>query len=564
MAKAGHGYPQVVAHAADLVNPRVITAPPRGSVDRVLASARSARAAIVTDGAKMAARVAELERAREWKLERRPWTDVAWANVPSLSASADEISARRLLRSGAPIVLVRDGRRVVGTIQRTAEAGPSLAGKLERLQGAAAEARLWLLRAAGKLGEAHGHAVYAAGGVVRDLVQGRDADQMADLDLVVEEDGLAFARRLGDEIGGHLVLHAAFGTASIEGGATPDGTRLPRVDIATARRERYGRPGALPEVGPAGIDEDLGRRDFSVNAMALALAPSAWGRLHDPHGGADDVLAGRLRVLHPLALVEDPTRIWRGARYAARLGFHPDVGFRRALALARELAPYSALSGQRLLAELELVMDEREPWRALALLLEWGAFRLWDPAYRVTAASRRRLGDLRALLSWARESGITVDAVEVALLTLLFDQSSPVAERCLRRLAVASGLAARVDPAGARGLARRLAALRPRRSSRVAEQLRPVRETTVLGAWLASGRAGRREIEWYLREGRTMRALSSGEDVVAAGVPRGPLVGQALGLLRDLRLDGRVRTLDDERAAVGDWMKALSMKGDLR
>jgi hypothetical protein len=209
-------------------------------------------------------------------------------------------------------------------------------------------------------------------------------------------------------------------------------------------------------------------------------------------------------------------------------------------------------------------MDEREPWRALALLLEWGAFRLWDPAYRVTAASRRRLGDLRALLSWARESGITVDAVEVALLTLLFDQSRPVAERCLRRLAVASGLAARVDPAGARGLARRLAALRPRRSSRVAELLRPVRETTVLGAWLASGRAGRREIEWYLREGRTMRALSSGEDVVAAGVPRGPLVGQALGLLRDLRLDGRVRTLDDERAAVGDWMKALSMKGDLR
>jgi hypothetical protein len=209
-------------------------------------------------------------------------------------------------------------------------------------------------------------------------------------------------------------------------------------------------------------------------------------------------------------------------------------------------------------------MDEREPWRALALLLDWGALRLWDPSYRATTATRRRLGDLRALLSWARESGITVDAVEFSLLSLLFDQPRPVAERCLRRLAVASGLAARVDRAGARDLARRLTALRPRRLSRVAELLRPARETALLGAWLASPRAKRREIEWYLREGRTMRALSSGEDVVAVGVPRGPLVGQALGLLRDLRLDGRVRTLCDERAAVADWMQARSIKGDLR
>jgi len=564
VAKAGHGYPLVVARAGDLVDERAVTVPARGSIDRALAAARSARAGIVTDGSRMGARVADLERAREWALGRRPWSDVAWMAVPSLPVSADEIPARRLVRSGASMVLVRDRRRVVGAIQRCAESGVSLAGKLERLQGPAAEARLWLLRAAGKLGEAHGHAVYATGGVIRDLLLGRDADQMVDLDLVVDGDGIAFARRLGDELGGHLVLHTAFGTASIEGGATPDGTRLPRVDIATARRERYRRPGALPEVAPAGIDEDLGRRDFSVNAMAVALAPSGWGRLHDPHGGADDVLARRLRVLHPLSLVEDPTRIWRGARYAARLSLRPDASFRRARALAYALGPYPALSGQRLLAELELVMGEGEPWRALAILLEWGAFRLWDPSYRVTAATRRRFAEARALLSWARESGITVDATELALLSVLFDQSRPVAERCLRRLAVASGLAAMVDPAAARDLARRLTAMRPRRSSRAAELLRPARETMVLGAWLASERAGRREIEWYLREGRAVRALSSGEDVVAAGVPRGPLVGQALGLLRDLRLDGRVRTLSDECAAVADWMRALSIKGELR
>src|SRR5262249_56585841 len=111
---------------------------------------------------------------------------------------------------------------------------------------------------------------------------------------------------------------------------------------------------------------------------------------------------------------------------------------------------------------------------------------------------------------------IPVDAAGVALLSALFDQSRPVAERCLRRLAVASGLAAMVDPAAARDLARRLAAMRPRRSSRVAELLRPARETRVLGAWLASERAGRRKIEWYLREGRAGRALSSGAAVAAS------------------------------------------------
>src|SRR5262252_10154411 len=132
MAKAGHGYPQVVARAADLVDGRVITLSPRRSVEHALAAVRPARAVIVTDGGRRAARVTDLERARQWQLGRRRWADVAWTNVPVLSASADEIAARRLVQAGASIVLVRDGRRrVIGAIRRAAKAGPSLAGKLE-------------------------------------------------------------------------------------------------------------------------------------------------------------------------------------------------------------------------------------------------------------------------------------------------------------------------------------------------------------------------------------------------------------------------------------------------
>jgi tRNA nucleotidyltransferase (CCA-adding enzyme) len=562
MAKPGHGYPQVVPRAEDLMHPRVVTVPPRWSVDRALARARAAGAVVAAHGT-VAARTADLERAAAWGLGRLPWTDAASAGVPAVPPSADEIMVRRLLRGGPSMALVRERGRVVGAIEASPRPHGSLTSRLERPHGAPGEARLWLLRTAGKLGEAQGHAAYAAGGFVRDLLLGRTADHVPDIDLVIEGDGIAFGRRLAEETGGHLVVHGAFGTASLEGAATPDGTRVGRVDIAMARRERYARPGALPEVSPAGIDGDLGRRDFSVNAMAVALSPSAWGRLHDPFGGADDVAARRLRVLHPLSLVEDPTRIWRGARYAGRLGLRPDPGFKRALALALEVGEYPALSGQRLRAEHALVMNEAEPWRALVLLLEWGAFRLWDPSYRVTAPGRARLASARLFLRWARGAHIAVDGAELGLLALLFDQSRPVADRCVRRLTIASGMAARVDATAARALARRLISVRPHRPSHVADVLRSAGDSLVLGAWLAGEGKARRHIEWFLREGRAGRPLLSGDEVMAAGVPRGPLVGQVLALLRDLRLDGRARTIEEERAAVAEWVQGLATKGDL-
>lgn len=563
MAKPGHGYPQVVSRAADLMDTRVTTIPRGWSVARALGRARASGATVVVAAPRTGARTADLERADAWRLGPVPWTLLAPAKVAAVPRGAEEIAVRRLHRGGASMVLVRDGRLIVGAIEASPRPDAWITARLERLPGPHGEARLWLLRTAGKLGEAHGHAAYAAGGFVRDLLLGRAAAPPADVDLVIEGDGIAFGRRLAEETGGHLVVHSAFGTASLEGGATPDGTPVGRVDVATARRERYERPGALPEVSPAGIDEDLGRRDFSVNAMAVAIAPSAWGRLHDPWGGADDVVARRLKVLHPLSLVEDPTRIWRGARYAARLGLRPDAGFARALALALRVEEYPALSGQRLQAEHALVMEEADPWRALGLLLGWGAFRLWDPAYRVTGQSRARLASARVLLRWARGAGIAVDGAQLGLLALLFDQSRPVADRCVRRLAIGGGAAARVDTGAARDLARRLAAEGARRPSRVAELLRPARDEVVLGAWLAGGRAARRRIEWFLREGRAGRPLSSGDDVVAAGVPRGPLVGRAMGFLRDLRLDGRVRTMHEERAAVAEWVRDMATKGDL-
>src|SRR5207249_10022752 len=149
-------------------------------------------------------------------------------------------------------------------------------------------------------------------------------------------------------------------------------------------------PGALPRVLPAAIADDLRRRDFTVNAMAIELSSRDFG-LIDPLGGRLDLARRRLRLLHPLSYVEDPTRIFRAARYAARLGLSPDRATTRAQALALRLAPFAALAGQRVAAELELIAREPQAGTILLRLGRSGAFRLLDAGHQFTTASRRRL-----------------------------------------------------------------------------------------------------------------------------------------------------------------------------
>src|SRR5581483_8574642 len=283
MARPGHRYPQVEPGARSLAVAGVVACASGTPVSRALARARAAGAGVIVSGPRQAVPRAELARAAEWGLGARPVREVAWTDLPVLAETATESEARRLAQAGASLVLLRRGARIVAAIDAAALAPAppesSMLARLERAGDRVSEARLWLLSAAGKLGESMGTPVHAVGGLVRDLLLGFAPPEghTPDVDLVVEGDGIALARRLGEEIGGTVLMHAGFGTASIEGGHAPAGARLGRVDIASARRERYARPGALPEVAPAGLLEDLRRRDFSVNAMAMALAPDRFG-----------------------------------------------------------------------------------------------------------------------------------------------------------------------------------------------------------------------------------------------------------------------------------------------
>jgi tRNA nucleotidyltransferase (CCA-adding enzyme) len=576
MAKAGHVYPQVEPGIAALMDPRVLTCAPGVSVARALARARAAGATVVRLGPGRAARVSELARASAWGLDRRLAREVAWRGLPSVAAGASEIGARRRLLAGAPLILVRRGPRVIGVVDRDRvdlrppesslltlldRAGAVRSRSVVRRRGSAGamsgppqlnDARIWLLRVAGTIGEGLGAPAFAVGGFVRDLLIGAAPP---DVDLVIEGDGVAFARRLAEEIGGCVLVHRSFGTASIEGGRAPaaagrDGPALGRVDVASARRERYPMAGALPEVESAGLLEDLRRRDFSVNALALALSPDRFGRLLDPLGGQADIRHRRLRALHPLSFVEDPTRVFRAARYASRLGLRPDAATLGAIRLAVERPEYAALSGQRLWREIELAGAEPRPRLVFERLVRWKATSLWN----LVGASSRYLVAAERLGRWAKSAGVAVDPAELSLLALTLGRPAEVVERSLDRLALAGEPRARLEVGTLAGpLARRLQA-RGLPPSAVGELLEGAPESAALAAWLRGGARARRRIQWYLGHGRAVRPRLTGRDLLALGVPGGPRVGAALGMLRRRRLDGGARSVAEERELVKEWL----------
>jgi len=230
-----------------------------------------------------------------------------------------------------------------------------------------------------------GGRAWLVGGAVRDYVAGvplRDADLATDLEAS------ALAAEVAGRLGADLSTWPRFGTASI----SLDGHRL---DLATLRSERYPRPGVLPVVTlGASIEADLARRDFSVNAIALELGRR--GGLVDPFGGLDDLRARRLRVLHARSFRDDATRLWRGARYAARLHLRPDAETARLIETGG--AWLRSISGERLWAEFERTAAERRPGRALALLDDWGVLMATHPTLHSSVATRRALERRRSPL----------------------------------------------------------------------------------------------------------------------------------------------------------------------
>lgn len=342
--------------------------------------------------------------------------------------------------------------------------------------------------------------VHLVGGAVRDLLLERAPRE---LDVVVEGDVDALAARLSGV--GERVAHERFGTATVR-------SRDCRWDLAAARGETYAQPGALPEVSAAGIEQDLERRDVTVNAIALDLAS---GALRTVEHALDDLRSGRLRVLHDASFADDPTRLWRVARYAARLGFEIEP---HTAALARQAVASGALrtvSGTRTGNELRLALAEPDPVAALEAARAIG-LAPW------AAPDRDLIGQALALLPGGegrRDLLVLAASLAGGDDSVLDGLGFTAPERAIVRACV------RAPPLGDA----------PRAPSELARALRglPVEAVALAGA-----RGGRESARRWLDELRHVTLEITGTDLLAAGLREGPELGRRLRTALDRRLDG--------------------------
>ena len=260
---------------------------------------------------------------------------------------------------------------------------------------------LRMLHRAGELGDRLQVSVYAVGGFVRDIMLSRPAVEFDDVDLVVEGDGIAFAKALAQELGGRVREHRAFMTALIiyhdENGEEQ------RLDVATARLEYYKYPAALPTVELSSIKMDLFRRDFTINAMALRLNKGQFGCLVDFFGGQSDIQRKTIRIIHALSFVEDPTRIIRAVRFEQRYGFHISTQGEKLIKNALSLNLVEKLSGARILHELNLIFREDEPETCLRRLNELGVLAAIHPSLTLTPDRDELLDSLREVIDWYQD-----------------------------------------------------------------------------------------------------------------------------------------------------------------
>lgn len=415
---------------------------------------------------------------------------------------------------------------------------PSSQALLRALDGP----RRRLLEAAIEAAEALACPLWLVGGAVRDIALGPTSEHpLRDLDFATGGDPAPLARVLGRlldaEVHIEVRIEPRFGTASVVLGPTTDGVR---ADFAALRSERYARPGALPTVRlGASIEDDLARRDFTVNAIALPLTGSGRAPLIDPFGGLADLAARRLRVLHDRSFIDDATRLWRGARFAARLRLRPD-GATAAL-IASGTSALAAISGRRLWSEFALLAAEPRPGTAPRLLDQWGVLRAVHPSLRL---------DERAMRAMSRRGPCPPELL-FALLTASLT-AGPRAE-VAARFGVPRAAARVVDDAV------RLLAASAAADTAGPELLATLEPTSILGRtaalWLDPIR--QRPLQRAVRRWQRTRSPLRAEALVALGVGRGPELGAWLAQLRRARYLGTLNSAAEARRLVREQLGTL-------
>ncbi len=412
-----------------------------------------------------------------------------------------------------------------------------------------------LLRLAGRVAERGGFQVFLVGGVVRDLLLGYPN---LDLDLVVEGEGIEFARLLARELKARVRSHRKFGTAVV---ILPTGRR---IDVATARTEFYEHPAALPTVEVSSIKQDLYRRDFTINAMAIAVSGDRFGELLDYFGGLRDLHRRQVRVLHNLSFVEDPTRIFRAVRFEQRYGFRMERQTEMLARRAVEMEIVGRLTNSRVRDELKDIFLEPLPLplKALERLEELGALRTLHPDLSVSGAMRRRFRLLERHLERAWEL-VGKEGRRWIPLTAAMLADLPTAEgmkwchqmRLRREEAEAVRQCLEEVPRAVEELCRR--DLTP---SRVVALLDPLSPEAITYLYALAGPEAREKVVSYLAEWRELVPSVSGRDLKEMGLPPSRIYSQILAEIRRALLDGEIRGRDQELDLARRLVEAASRR----
>ncbi len=420
----------------------------------------------------------------------------------------------------------------------------------ERISEALGESGVRLIVTIAKHAHQEKVAIYLAGGVVRDLVLEREN---LDLDFVLEGDAIAFACKLARIYGGETERHIPFRTtkwkldsAAIKNLSLESGEIPAQIDFATARMEEYRAPAALPAVEPGLIAQDLLRRDFSVNALALRIEAGScpWDML-DPSDGYSDILRKQIRVLHDQSFIDDPTRIFRAFRFASRFGFTIESSTADSL---REAIPViQRLSGERIRHELDLIFREEYPERIIANLSALGIFAQIHSSFRISMRMVEQFKRLREDKPPMR--GSSDDSARVGWLLLFSDIAEDDALLICARLDLTreltssivgfTRLLAKVDWLGAPGT----------KASAITRFLDGISATALRAALICNidERSVKERMELYMADWRHRQPTIDGNALIRAGLRPGPIYREILDKLRSAWIDGEIESEDQER-----------------
>jgi len=393
-----------------------------------------------------------------------------------------------------------------------------------------------LVQAAGEIAGRRGENLYLVGGAVRDLLLGRTN---LDLDLVVEGDAINLANELTRVFWSKMITHTRFGTAKVQGDKWS-------IDIATARSETYARPGALPTVTPGAVKDDLFRRDFTINTMAIELSPACYGQLLDLYGGRDDLERKLIRILHERSFIDDATRIWRAVRYEQRLDFSMEpvtLGL-----LRRDIDYLDTISGDRIRHELELVLKEEYPEKAIRRAGELGVLARVHPGLKADDWLAEKFAHARRIAPEPPPVGLDLALLAYRLTTEEVEQMvaylrlpKTVAQTLRDTISLKTKLNLLTKPG-----------IRPGAVYALLHDFSPAAITA--NSVATDSPTVREHLNLYSSKLRHVRTVLTGSDLRKMGIAPGIRMKELLTRLLDARLNGRIKDRSGEEQLVKKWL----------